>query len=302
MNNIQIAELFTNLVDEKYRADATTAIFESNLAEIGIGKDYGKYHIMKVDTDGIGTYDRNEGYADGAAYLEWETVIPDIDLSAGVIMDYYENEEALAKAFPLAADDIMNKMIDQVDATRYAKISAIAKNKVEEKIETGEDAVKSLRKAINYMKNKRTYNDKILIAKPEIYGALEDMDSYKSQIVTGNFIKKIEVPEHIFYTAIETFTGRGENKKFGYKKADNARDINYMIVSKSSIIAKTNNRVKWIDAEQNQNLDAHIFRIRTSGLSAYGLDNKVDGIYVSYAPAAVNVDTNKGTEEAGENQ
>lgn len=283
-NNIQITELFTNLVDEKYQSSAKSAIFESNAVEIG--QDYRKFKIMKIDTDGIGTYDRALGYADGATNLDWETVEPDIDLSAKIVIDYYENEEALAKAFALGSADILQKMINEIDAIRFAKICSLCKaaNKKDETLTTGTDVIKSLRKAIDHMDNEEVYDDKILVCTPEINGALEDMDSYKSQKVLGNFIGKIIVPHKKFYTGVTVNTGRKVGDaaaKFNYEKATGAGDINFMIVSKKSILAKTANRIKIVDASQNQNLDAHMFMLRTYGLSAYGLDNKVEGIYVS---------------------
>lgn len=283
-NNIQIAQLFTQLVDEKYKATAKSAIFESNSIEVG--KDYGKFHIMKVDTDGIGTYSKSDGYAEGATKLDWEAVTPDIDLSAKIVIDYYENEEALAKAFALGSADIMDKLVKEIDAIRFAKIYSLAKttNKVDETYTTGDAVIKALRKAINHMDNERVYDDKILVATPEVLGALEDMDSYKSQRVLGNFVGTVKVPHNVFYTGVNINTGRkvGETAaKFNYEKATGAGDINFMIVSKASILAKTANRIKMIDASVNQNLDANVFALRTYGLSAYGLDNKVEGIYVS---------------------
>ena len=100
-NSIQIAELFTQLVDEKYQSTGLSAIFESNLVEVG--KNYGKFHIMKVDTQGIGTYDKATGYAGGATTVTYEDVTPDIDLSGKIVIDYYSKDD-LNRIY-----DILNK-------------------------------------------------------------------------------------------------------------------------------------------------------------------------------------------------
>lgn len=277
-NSIQIAELFTQLVDEKYHSSSLSAIFESNIVEVG--KNFGKFHIMKVDTDGIGTYDRATGYPTGSVTLEWEEVSGDIDLGARIVLDHYENEEALAKAFTKASEDIVRKLIDEIDAIRFAKIATIANTKVEENLTTGDEVVKSLRKAINFMDNEDVYDDKLLVATPEVFGALEDMDNYKSKAILGNFVGTITVPHKKFYTAVNIETGRGETPKYNYSKAAGAEDINFMIVSKASVIAKTETRIKV--NENPENFDGMMFSIRQAGLSAYGLDNKVKGIYVSH--------------------
>lgn len=277
-NNIQIAELFSQLVDEKYAATALSAVFENSAVEVG--KNYGKFHIMKADTDGIGTYDKTAGYADGATRITYEDVMPDIDLSGKIVIDYYENEEALAKAFSLGSKDLLDKLVKEIDAIRFAKIATLATNKKAETFNDGAEVIAALRAAINAMDNERVYNDKVLLATPEVLGALEDMDSYKSQKVLGNFVNVVKVPHDVFYTAIDVKSGRDGN--FNYTKADGAADINFMIVSKASILAKTANRIKMISAETNQTLDANVFAIRTYGLSAYGLENKTAGIYVSH--------------------
>lgn len=281
-NNIQIAELFTQLVDEKYKATALSAIFENNAVEVG--KNYGKFHIMKVDTDGIGQYDKTSGYAEGATTVSYEEVTPDIDLSGKIVIDYYENEEALAKAFSLGSADLLDKLVKEIDAIRFSKIATIATKKKEETFTDGTEVIAALRTAINAMDNERVYNDKILLATPEVLGALEDMDSYKSQKVLGNFTQVIKVPHDVFYTAVKVNNGKGG--QFNYTKASGAGDINFMIVSKASIIAKTANRIKMISADVNQTLDANVFALRTYGLSAYGLENKVNGIYVSHTSAS----------------
>lgn len=277
-NSIQISELFTQLVDEKYQATALSSVFEDNTIEVG--KNYGKFHIMKVDTQGIGTYDKATGYAGGATTVTYEDVTPDIDLSGKIVIDYYENEEALAKAFSKGTEDLLQKMVKEVDAIRFAKIATMATNKKAETFNDGTEVIAALRNAINKMDNYRVYNDKILLATPEVFGALEDMDSYKSQRVLGNFVNTIKVPHDVFYTAVDIKDGR--SGEYNYTKAAGAADINFMIVSKASVLARTANRVKMISADVNQTLDANEFAIRTYGLSAYGLENKVEGIYVSH--------------------
>lgn len=278
-NSIQIAELFTQLVDEKYQSTGLSAIFESNLVEVG--KNYGKFHIMKVDTDGVGTYSRTDGYPTSGVTLEWEEVSGDIDLGARIIIDHYENEEALAKAFSQASADIVRKLIDEIDAIRFAKIATIGKTKVEEDLTDGDSVIKSLRTAIDSMDNEDVYSDKVLLATPEVIGALEDMDSYKSKSVLGNFINVVKVPHKKFVTSVDVQTGRGDSPKFGYNKSVGAKDINYMIVSKASILAKTETRIKV--NENPENFDGMMFSIREAGLSAFGLENKTAGIYVSHA-------------------
>ena len=68
-NSIQVAQIFENLVDEGYRAKSRTArLFEQGLIT-PVGEGYGKFQVMKVSTDGIGTYDKNLGYPESGKIM-----------------------------------------------------------------------------------------------------------------------------------------------------------------------------------------------------------------------------------------
>ena len=281
-NSIEKAVLFTNLVDEKFKHTAKTTMLESDMIEIG--QNYGEFKVMKVETSGLGTYDKNAGYAQGTTSVTWETVKPDIDLSTSVCIDHFENEEALGKAMAESINNIVYNASEEIDAIRFAKISAVAcveNNLVAEDFSDANDIIKSLRNALNKMDNEAVPEDKILYATPEIIGALEDMDSFKSKAVLGRFAEVVKVPQNRFYNKVDVLTGADGN--FGYKKSSDAKNLNYMIVSKSSVIGKTIPRVKLIPAEQNQRLDADEYKLRIYGLSGYAFDNKKKGIFSSNA-------------------
>lgn len=282
-NNIQVSEIFENLVDEGYKAKSKTAgLFEQG-AITPVGDGYGKFQVMKVSTDGIGTYDKNAGYAESGTTVSYEEIAPDIDLSASITIDHFDNAETMNKALAYGYKDIQDKLIREVDAIRVASIAKQADeaNIVAGTLESGDDVVKAIRAAITKMDNKRVYEDKVLLATSAVLGALEDMDSYKSKQVLGNFVATQKMEQDIFYTAVNVNTGRDGN--FNYTKADGAKDINFMIVSKSALDCSAKSRAKFITAETNQTLDADTMKLRFYALSAYVFENKKDGIYVHTA-------------------
>lgn len=282
-NNITVAELFQNLVDESYKANSKVAtIFNSGKIQ-PVGTGYGKFKVQKVSTDGIGTYDKTTGYSKSGVNVSFEEISPDIDLSTSISVDHYDDAESLNNALVYAWADIQDKLIREVDAISVASIvkQANTGNVVEQTITNGDEVVSNIRAALNVMDNKRVYNDKVLLATPEIIGALEDMDSYKSKAILGHFVDVIPMEKDIFYTGVDV--GTGKDGDWNYKKSDNAKNINFMIVSKSAVDNSYETRAKFIGTEINPNFDADSMFLRFYAVSAYVFDNKKDGIFVSTA-------------------
>lgn len=284
VNNIAIAEFFDKMVDEGYLANSKTANLFSNGKLDILDNGYGKIHVRKVNTQGIGTYEKNDaasGYANSATTITYEEIEPDFDLSSAIMVDHFENEDALKDNLIIAYADLQDKLVKELDAMRIASIvkQANSERVISETITDGADAVAKIRKALNIMDNKRVYNDKILLATPEILGAIDDMDTYKSTAIKSRFVNTVMMEEDIFQTGIDIGTGRSND--WNYTKAEGAKQINFMIVSKSAVDSITRTRSKYLDSLENYDSAAMKFRVR--GLSAYVFDNKKDGIYVSTA-------------------
>ena len=282
-NSIQVAQLFENLVDEGYRAKSKTAsLFEQGLIT-PVGEGYGKFQVMKVSTEGIGTYSKATGYPEAGTTVSYEEIKPDIDLGTSIQIDHFDNAETLNKALAYGYRDIQDKLIREVDAIRIASIvkKANPENIVQGTFETGDDVVKAIRAAIIKMDNKRVYDDKVLLATSAVLGALEDMDSYKSKQVLGNFVETVKMEQDIFYTAVDVKDGR--SGEFNYIKNAEAKDINFMIVSKSAVDCSAKSRAKYFSSQENIQFDADTMKLRFYALSAYVFDNKKDGIYVNTA-------------------
>ena len=279
-NNIQVAEVCERLVDEGYLANSLTAnVFNSGAIQPKVGEGFGKFKVMKVSVDGIGTYSKENGYAKSGTTVSYEEIEPDIDLSTSISIDHFDNAETMNLALAAAIKQINSKLAKEVDAIRMASICQQVADKIfpKKEITTGTDAIVSLREAITIMENAGVYNDKILIATPALFGAIEDLDSYKSKNILQHFSQLVQIPSDRMYTKINVHDGTAQ---FNYTKADDASDIQFMIASKSAIDSSAKSRVKIISSEVNQNLDADEAKVRFYGISAYILDNYKDGIYI----------------------
>ena len=279
-NNIQVAEVCERLVDEGYLANSLTAnVFNSGTIQPEVGEGYGKFKVIKVSVDGIGTYSKENGYAKSGTTVSSEEVEPDIDLSASVSIDHFDNAQTMDLALAAAIKQINSNLAKEVDAIRIASICQQATDKIfpKKEITTGTDAIVSLREAITIMDDAGVYNDKILIATPALIGALDDLDSYKSKNVLQHFNEIVQIPSDRMYTKINVHDG---TTQFNYTKANDASDIQFMIASKSAIDSSAKSRVKFISSQVNQNLDADQAKIRFYAISAFVLDNYKDGIYI----------------------
>ena len=92
------------------------------------------------------------------------------------------------------------------------------------------------------------------------------------------------VPQKRFYTGIDLLDGTSENELAGgFKKADGAKNINYLIIEPSATMQYTKHTVsKVFSPEENQMSDGWAFVYRAYGLCDV-YENKTAGIYLSRA-------------------
>lgn len=61
------------------------------------------------------------------------------------------------------------------------------------------------------------------------------------------------------------------------------KDINFMIVEKSAAVTAMEQFIKYFSPDEDQNGDSHIFPYRNYNLYGHVYENKLSGVYVSYA-------------------
>lgn len=283
-NTITPAEVYSRAIDEKYRQLSKTAFLETDSILVH-PQGAGKVKIPKVSLDGtLDTYSTTSGFAKAFIKQEYQEVEKDIDLSIQVGADYVENLNGSGIAFNAGAKLASDLFIPVIDALR---ISAICQKTgittKDDTFTTGKSVVTALRAATVAMADKNVpQENRVTFILPEIVGMLNDMDSYNSKQILTELGKIVVVTPNIFYTKAEL----DKTQAAGYKKSEGAKDINFLILDKNAVLAKTAVRTRIFAANDNINLDEDVMQIRQFGLSAYVLDNKVDSIYVSTKPTA----------------
>ena len=284
MNNIELSTVYLPLLDEVYKNEVKTSVLDGDEVTVKKGQN-GEIKIAKLDMDGLGDFDRNTGYTEGTTKLTWETIKYDKERSQKLRVDRLDNEESLGTAVAkLASEFLRTKVAPETDAARIAKIASVEGiSKKEETITTGDEMLKALRAGINKEdEDEVSTENRILFITPTGKAMIDDLDTYKSKAVMSRFSQVIEVPQTRMYTAVDLENGE---ENYGYKKAEGASNINFMIVERSAAVTAMDQYIKYFSPDEDQNGDSHVFPYRNYNLYGHVYENKLAGVYVSYAPA-----------------
>lgn len=284
MNNIELATIYLPALDEVYKSASKSSILDGDETTVQKGHNR-EIKVAKLDMDGLGDFSRNDGYTKGSTSFVWETVKYDKERSQDLRIDRLDNEEALELPFSkLSSEFVRTKVVPETDAARFAKIAGTEDiSKKEETLDDGAAVVAALRACTNQMdEDEVTAESRILFITPTLRGMIDDLDTTKSKKVLERFGTIIEVPQTRFYTAVTLNDGKS---KYGYKKADGASDINFLCVERSAVVTAMDQFIKYFTPDQDQDGDSHVFKYRNNNLYGYVYENKLAGVYLSYAPA-----------------
>ena len=288
MNNIELSTVYLPLLDEVYKNEVKTSVLDGDEATVKKGQN-GEIKVAKLDMDGLGDFDRNSGYTEGSSKLTWETIKYDKERSQKLRIDRLDNEESLGIAVAkLSSEFLRTKVAPETDAARIAKIASVEGiSKKQETITTGDEMLKALRAGTNKMdEDEVSTENRILFITPTNKALIDDLETYKSKAVMSRFSQVIEVPQTRMYTAVTLNDGK---TNFGYKKADGAGDINFLIVERSAAVTAMDQYIKYFTPDEDQNGDSHVFPYRNYNLYGHVYENKLAGVYCSYAGTGASV-------------
>lgn len=284
-NSIALFKQYIDLLDEVYRLESKTSMFDIDSKLVRAGANANQIVIPKMSMDGLADYNRSSGYVAGDVTLTMETVEFNYDRGRKFTVDAMDNAETAGVAFgSLAAQFIRDKVVPELDAFRmatYASVSGISG--AVGNVSSGSAAIAALRTAISAMDEAEVPEEsRVLFVTPSIYGMIEDLDTNKSREVMNRFSKIVRMPQTRFYTAIDLYDGTSSGETAGgyIKDATNGKDINFMIIEKSAVIQYAKHTVsKVIAPEDNQSADGWAFAYRAYNLCDV-YENKTAGIYL----------------------
>ena len=288
-NSIALFKTYIDLLDEVYRQAAKSSVLDMSGALVTAGANANEIVIPKYSMDGLADYKRNSGYVLGDVSLTYENVTYNYDRGRKFNVDAMDNAESAGIAFgSLSSKFIRDRVVPEMDAFRFASYAGtenILTSGDSETLTDGVDILTSLTNATNAMDEEEVNETgRILFITPTLLTKAKSVDTNKSKEILDRFSSIVMVPQKRFYTGIDLLDGTSENELAGgFKKADGAKNINYLIIEPSATMQYTKHTVsKVFSPEENQMSDGWAFVYRAYGLCDV-YENKTAGIYLSRA-------------------
>lgn len=286
-NNIALAKNYTALLDEVYRNASVTADLISDTSMMRAGANANEILYPQIEVTGLGDYSRNSGYTDGTVSVAWKTTTFNYDRGTRIMVDTMDDQETFNIAFGMAGATLQrDKVAPEADAFTFATLAGVEgiSKAVPATYADAAEFLAALLEAKNTMDEEEVPEEnRLLYATPTLLNSVMALDTTKSREILSTFAVKKPVPQSRFYTAINLLDGKTAGEELGhYKKADDGKDINFMIIHKPAIIKFDKHTASSIiTPDNNPNADGYISKYRKYGLvDVY--KNKVAGIYLSH--------------------
>ena len=306
INTLAAATIFQQQLDKIAVQDAVTGWMDANAGQVKYNGG-AEVKIPKMSVQGMGDYDRDNGYQKGSVTLEYETRKMTQDRGRKFQIDPMDVDESnfIPTAAAIMAEFQRTQVIPEIDAYRISKIASevITANKagmVEYNYTPGGTGTSALRKVKEGIKAVRSsYNGPLVIhATPdflmelelELAGKIRDTTFSQGGINTTvpgiDNVPIISTPTNRMYTAITVYDGKtGGQEAGGYTKGSKAKDINFLVIPRTTPIAITKQDIMRIfDPLTNQNANAWAMDYRRYH-DLWILDNKLDSVFVNIKDA-----------------
>lgn len=306
INTLATATLFQNTLDKVAVREAVTGWMDANAGQV-IYNGGAEIKIPKMSLQGLGDYDRDNGYQQGGVTLEYETRKMTQDRGRKFQLDPMDINE---NNFVTTAASVMGEfqrmfVVPEIDAYRISKIASetITANKAgmtEYGYTPGATGTSALRKMKEGIKAIRElYNGPLVChATPDFIMELElelagkitavtfSKEGIDTQVPAVDTVPIVSTPSNRMYTAITIYDGKTSGQeKGGYTRGTTAKDINFFICPRTTPIAVTKQDIMRIfDPTINQKLNAWQMDYRRFH-DIWVLDNRLDSIYLNIKDA-----------------
>ena len=291
MNAIQTITKYLPLLDQVYAVASVSAILDTPNALVRETADAKTVLIAQTSMSGLGDYSRADGFVAGDLTLTWKPYTFEYDRGRTFQIDAMDDMETMGLAFgSLAGEFVRVKVTPEIDAIRFAKYATNAGTTVSATL-TNKTTVSAIATAEVDMEEKEvSLANCVLFMTPTVYGYVkDDTEHFQRTLVPsenpnrnfGSFDEMpiAKVPQSRFYTAVDTLSGKEGEAAGGFVKAEGAKDINFMIIDRASVIQLIKHgKIRVFDPDTNQSADAYKVDYRIYH-DAWVLDNKKNGIY-----------------------
>ena len=303
INTLATATNFQKALDVLAVREAVTGWMEANASQVKYTGG-AEVKIPKMSVQGLGDYDRDNGYLMGSATLEYETKKMTQDRGRKFQLDSMDVNET---NFVTTASSVMGefqrtKVIPEIDAYRLSKIATEAINaNVAGMVQYGytpgaanTSALRKVKEGIAAIRDLgydgplviHATDSFILELELELANKISTVNFKKGGIITKvpavDEVPMIPTPANRLVTAIKLNDGKTSGQeKGGFEKGATAKDINFEIMPlKTPVAISKQDKMRIFDPNTNQKADAWAMDYRRFH-DLWILENKVNSIYVS---------------------
>lgn len=302
INTLATATLFQKTLDKVAVREMTTGWMDANAGQV-IYNGGAEVKIPKMSVQGMGDYDRDNGYQQGGVTLEYETRKMTQDRGRKFHLDAMDVNET---NFVATASSVMGEfqrvhVVPEIDAYRISKlatdtITAKKAGMIEYGYTPGAEGTSALRKLKEGIRAVRDLyegplvchatSDFLMELELELAGKITAVTFSKGGIDTKvpavDGVPLIMTPSNRMYTTITLNDGKsGGQEAGGYKKGDSAKNINFFLCPRTTPIAITKQDIMRIfDPVTNQRANAWQMDYRRFH-DIWILDNKLDSIFMN---------------------
>lgn len=275
-NTIAYATLFQQALDKTAVAKLTSGWMDANAGQV-IYNGGKEVKIPKMNMDGLGDYDRSNGFAQGSITLEYETKTMTQDRGRTFMLDSMDVNESnfVANATNAMGQFQNTKVVPEIDAYRYSKIASLA---IAGKVASGGNTITEAN-VLELLKADITAIEDIVGEIPlvitmstPIASLLEQSEKISKRLDVTDFVKGdittkvksfdghpiVKVPSGRMKTEYTFYDGKtGGQTAGGFVAAGTAKNINWIITPLYAPIAvNKTDKVRIFDPNTNQDADA----------------------------------------------
>lgn len=226
-NLIQAVTKYLPYLDEVYKVASRSSVLETPSNFVRETADAKTVMIAKTSMQGLGNYDKANGFPVGDVTLTWESHTLSYDRGRSFSIDAMDNLETLGMSFgTLAGEFLRTRVIPEIDAVRFAKYCSGAGTTVAANL-TASNTVTAIDTAETALKEAEIdLSNAIIFMTPTVYANIKDDTTHftrtlvPSENPNRNFgsydgMSIVEVPQTRFYSAVTLHDGRTDGQKNG---------------------------------------------------------------------------------------
>lgn len=288
-NSFTYAEKYLPILDEIYQKESKSARLTATDIQFSGAN---KVKLFKTSMQGLGDYDRQNGFIGGDVTGSWEEHTLTQDRGRSFTIDTMDNDETLGMAFgTLVGEFLRTKVIPESDAYTFAKIAGTdgISHGTHDQLSDISHPATELDKAIAQLNEDEVPDTgRICFMSEKFYqGVQGDITKVIQNTETGvnrtievyDGVEIIRVPQKRFLSAITLYNGKDAQAAGGYVPASTNYNLHFIMCDPSAIKKVTKHVVPRIFSPAvNQQADAWKFDYRVY-YDAFILENKLKGIY-----------------------